>query len=79
MTPEPGTRFAAGVEWNRAIYGQPATAGIFLVRQGTEGEPFYARWMEDGIWRALKPDANGDGTRELGDRLSETNRLYYIA
>lgn len=76
--PIPSTRWNPTAAWLQPFFHPPTPGATYLVRQGTDGAPFYAYFTDDRLWRHVLPDANADGTRELGERLAETNRLYYL-
>lgn len=65
------------VWWAHAIFHPAKTGKIYTVRQGADGPEFNAYYSHSGIWHEMLPDADGDGTRELGPRLRETQRLHY--
>ena len=61
----------------KVIMNSPTPKQSYRVRQGPHGEPFDAYLSEDHRWHKVLPDANGDGTRELGPMIGLTLDLEY--
>lgn len=61
-----------------SVIHHPATPGNhYIVRHGATGEPFQAWYSHGHEWFKVLPDANGDGTRELGPKLWGTLDLQW--
>ena len=61
-----------------SVIHHPATPGNhYVVRHGVTGEPFQAWYSHGREWFKVLPDANGDGTRELGDKIGITLDLQW--
>ena len=63
-----------------AVIHHPATPGKqYTVRHGQGGEPFQAWYSYGNVWHEILPDANGDGTNELGPKIGITLDLQWLS
>lgn len=63
--------------WLHVIYHPPEKGKVYQVRQGQDGEEFTAFYSYSCGWFHVLSGTNGDGTRELGERLRDTSHLHY--
>lgn len=75
--PAPHKRYEPPRAFVKIILNSPASKQTYRVRHGPHGEPFDAFLSEDRRWYRVLPDADGDGTRELGPMIGLTLNLEY--
>jgi hypothetical protein len=64
-------------QWFKLIDHAPGVGQRHLVRHGVNGTPFQAWQSEDYRWFKTLDDQDGDGTRELGERVGITLDLQW--
>lgn len=63
--------------WETILNDPPIANRVYLVKHRAGGEPFYAYQDFGYVWYEVLPDANADGTRELGHKLRTFMDLHY--
>ena len=63
--------------WVRAMMNSPTPKTVYKVRLGRGLDEFQAYYSDDFRWFRVLPDADGNGTRELGPMISMTLNLEY--
>ena len=76
--PAPYRRWDPKPWWAQPVFHPPTPGTSYTARLFESGTPFDAWYSHSGEWFLVLPDANGDGTRELGARIRETGHLYYL-
>lgn len=64
--------------WLQVVFSPPRPGRSYVVKHRFDGTPFYAWLSYDYRWFSILPDENADGTRELGERVIETQNLFYV-
>lgn len=67
--------------WLSPFHHPPKPGTIYWISYGDllgHDDRFEAYYTAGCEWRQILPDANGDGTRELGPKLTRTQGLVYL-